>query len=359
MRENVLEVENLHTRFSTREGTVRAVDGVSFTIGAGEIVGIVGESGSGKSVTARSLIRLADPGYIPEGSIRFEGTEMTEADDRTIRQVRGNGMAMVFQDPMETLNPVFTVGEQIAESLKVHEQPEHQRLLDYLNIPLFSSSSKKKQMRQRAIDLMEQVGIPHADERVSAYPHEFSGGMRQRAMLAIALARKPDLLVADEPTTALDVTIQAEILERIRELNEKLGMAVLLITHDLGVVAELCDKIVVMYAGRVMETGPVEDVLTTPKHPYTASLLDCMPQNTSRKRPLNVIEGQVPSMIGETEGCPFAPRCEYATDDCHTGGVPTETFGDTHRSNCAHVRDLVVDRRGSDDIHADGWGVPE
>lgn len=346
MSEKLLEVKDLHTRFTTREGTVHAVEGVSFTVDEGEIVGIVGESGSGKSVTARSLIRLENPGHIAHGSITFDGIEMTEANDTTIRRVRGDGMAMVFQDPMETLNPVFSVGEQIIESLKVHESPERQRLLDYLNIPLFGSRSDRKQKRQRAIDLMGEVGIPHPDKRVSAYPHEFSGGMRQRAMLAIALAREPDLLVADEPTTALDVTIQAEILERIRELNEELGMAVLMITHDLGVVAELCDKVVVMYAGQVMEEGPVERVLTDPQHPYTEALLGCMPQNTSRKSPLNVIEGQVPSMVGGTDGCPFANRCEYATPECREGDLPPRAFDD-HISYCHHV-EQVGDNHGLD-----------
>ncbi|QLG63925.1 ABC transporter ATP-binding protein [Halorarum salinum] len=342
MGETLLEVEDLHTRFRTRGGTVHAVEGVSFTVEAGEIVGIVGESGSGKSVTARSLVRLEDPGFIPEGSIDFDGIEMTEANERTVRRVRGDGMAMVFQDPMETLNPVFSVGEQIVESIKVHESPDRQRLLEYLNVPLFGSWDDRRGMRQRAIDLMGDVGIPHPDERISAYPHEFSGGMRQRAMLAIALAREPDLLVADEPTTALDVTIQAEILERIRELNEELGMGVLLITHDIGVVAELCDRVVVMYAGQVMEEGPVERVLTEPRHPYTESLLGCMPQNTSRGEPLNVIDGQVPSMIGEPTGCPFANRCGHSSVDCREAPLPEERVGDEHVSNCHHVDELAT-----------------
>ncbi|MFC5972097.1 ABC transporter ATP-binding protein [Halomarina salina] len=340
MSETLLEVEDLHTRFATREGTVHAVEGVSFSVDRGEIVGVVGESGSGKSVTARSLIRLEDPGYIERGSVRFDGIEMTDADDRTIRRVRGDGMAMVFQDPMETLNPVFSIGEQIVESIKVHESPEKQRLLDYLNVPLFSSRGKRSQMRQQAIDLMSEVGIPHPETRVSAYPHEFSGGMRQRAMLAIALAREPDLLIADEPTTALDVTIQAEILQRIRDLNEELGMAVLMITHDLGVVAELCDKVVVMYGGQVMEEGPVEDVLTNPKHPYTESLLGCMPQTCDRGEPLNVIEGRVPSMVGEPTGCPFASRCWCSSESCTTGDLPTERVGEDHTSRCHHVEEL-------------------
>ena len=346
MSEKLLEVEDLHTRFTTREGTVNAVNGVSFSVEEAETVGIVGESGSGKSVTARSLIRIEDPADITEGSIRFDGTEMTEADERTIRRIRGDGMSMVFQDPMATLNPVFPIGEQIIESLKVHEQPDNQRLLDYLDLPLFSNRGKRDRMRQRAIDLMGEVGIPHADERVSAYPHEFSGGMRQRAMLAIGLARQPDLLIADEPTTALDVTIQAEILERIRELNEELGMAVLMITHDLGVIAELCDTVVVMYAGQIMETGPTDLVFGTPRHPYTKALLGCMPQNTERKSPLSVIEGRVPSMSSDTTDCPFANRCEYVSDECRTGPVPTRAFGDGHVSNCVHAEDVADAEEG-------------
>ena len=336
----LLEVENLNTRFNTIEGPVHAVNGLSFTVNDGEIVGIVGESGSGKSVTALSLVRLEEPGEITDGSIRFRGTEMTTADDQTIRRIRGDGMAMVFQDPMTTLNPVYKVSEQIVESMKVHESPNKQRLLDYLRIPGFSSRKSWRSMEGRAVDLMAQVGIPHPEQRLDAYPHEFSGGMRQRAMLAIALARKPDLLVADEPTTALDVTIQAQILERIRALNEELGMAVLMITHDLGVVAELCDRVIVMYGGEVMETGRTEQVLTNPSHPYTRSLLECMPQNTSRKEPLNVIEGQVPDMIGGVAGCPFASRCSYANEECRTGHIETIDVEEDHDAACCHLHEI-------------------
>jgi peptide/nickel transport system ATP-binding protein len=341
MSESLLTVKDLHTQFATREGTIHAVDGLSFTVEQGEIVGIVGESGSGKSVTARSLIRLENPGRIAKGSIRFRDTEMTEADNQTIRRIRGDGMAMVFQNPTETLNPVFPVGEQIRESLKIHDESKPQRLTGYFNLPLFSTGGKTAQYRQRTIELMTEVGIPQAEERLSAYPHEFSGGMCQRAMLAIALAREPDLLIADEPTTALDVTIQAEILERLRELNEEHGMAILLITHDLGVIAELCDNVIVMYAGKVMEAGPTERVLKSPRHPYTEALLGCMPQNTPPKSPLNVIDGQVPSKTGESSGCPFAPRCGYATDECRSDPIPTDLIESGHVSNCAHVDKLV------------------
>lgn len=336
-QEPLLSVENLHTQFNTREGTVHAVNGISFTVDDGEIVGIVGESGSGKSVSALSLVRLEDPGRITEGSIRFKGTEMTEADDQTIRRVRGDGMAMVFQDPMETLNPVFTVGEQIEESLKVHENPEDQRLLDYLHVPLLSNRQERIEHRDRVVELMEQVGIPYPGERLDAYPDEFSGGMRQRAMLAIALAREPDLLIADEPTTALDVTIQAAILDRLRELNEELGMAIMLITHDFGVIAELCDKVIVMYGGEIMEAGSTEQVLTNPQHPYTRSLLECMPQNTSRKEPLRVIEGQVPDLVNPSPGCPFASRCPHADEACVGHEINDCDCGDGHTAACCHL----------------------
>lgn len=341
--EPILSVENLHTRFDTRAGTVHAVDDVSFTVNRGEVVGIVGESGSGKSVAARSLIRLEDPGRIAKGSIRFKGTEMTEADEKTLRRIRGDGMAMVFQDPMESLNPVFTVGEQIEESLKVHHNPESQRLLDYLNLPLFSSKSERVQNRKQVVDLMEQVGIPYPDERLLDYPHEFSGGMRQRAMLAIALAREPDILITDEPTTALDVTIQAAILDRLQELNEQLGMSMILISHDFGVIAEVCDKVIVMYGGEVMEAGSTEQVMTNPQHPYTRSLLSCMPQNTPRKEPLRVIKGDVPDLLDPGPGCPFEPRCEYATDACLGHAVPDCDCGDGHSARCCNLDQIEGD----------------
>lgn len=348
--EPILSVENLHTRFDTRVGTVHAVDGVSFTVDRGEVVGIVGESGSGKSVTARSLIRLEDPGRIAKGSVRFKGTEMTEAGDKTLRRIRGDGMAMVFQDPMESLNPVFTVGEQIEESLKVHQNPESQRLLDYLNVPLFSSKSERVQNQKRVVELMEQVGIPYPDERLLDYPHEFSGGMRQRAMLAIALAREPDVLITDEPTTALDVTIQAAILDRLQELNEELGMSMILISHDFGVIAEVCDKVIVMYGGEVMEAGSTRQVMTNPQHPYTRSLLACMPQNTPRKEPLRVIEGEVPDLLDPDSGCPFEPRCEYATDACRGHDIPVSECGDGHTACCCNLDKI----EGEAGIRTDG-----
>jgi peptide/nickel transport system ATP-binding protein len=337
MTEPLLEVEDLHTRFDTPDGTVHAVNGLSFSVSRGEIVGVVGESGSGKSVTARSIVRLEDPGYVAEGSVRFDGTDLTTADDRTLRRVRGDGLAMVFQDPTATLNPVYRVSEQIAESLKVHESPDAQRLADYLRLPGLSDRRDWRDKHQRALDLMAQVGIPRPEERADAYPHEFSGGMRQRAMLAIALAREPDLLIADEPTTALDVTIQAQILDRIRKLNEDHGMAVLLITHDIGVVAAVCDRVVVMYGGEIMETGPTDEVLDAPRHPYTRALLRCMPQTTPRRAELDVLDGQVPDMVGGMTGCPFAPRCEYATTECRRGRIQTVDVEPGHGVQCCNL----------------------
>ncbi len=319
---NLLTVNDLHTQFRTREGIVRAVDGVSFAVDRGEIVGVVGESGCGKSVTARSIVGLEDPGEIVRGSVRIDGTEVTDAPARVLRRLRGDTVSMVFQDPTETLNPVFDIGEQIAESLKVHDEPDSQRLLDYLHAPLFSRRSDWREKRDRAIELMEAVGIASPDDRVDAYPHELSGGMRQRAGLAIALASEPDLLIADEPTTALDTTTQAQILERLRRLNAERDLAMVLISHDIGVVADICDRIVVMYAGEVMETGPTERILEDPRHPYTRALLDCLTRESERKSSLPTIDGAVPDLLGERDGCSFAPRCPHATDSCRTGEVP-------------------------------------
>lgn len=339
MTDPILSVEDLHTHFHTPMGTVHAVNGISFDVRPGEIVGIVGESGSGKSVTALSIMRLEE-GEIVEGSIRFKDTELTTATDIDIRRLRGRGMSMVFQDPMTTLNPVFTVSEQIAESLKIHDNPDSQRLTDYLRFPLLHDRGDWQTKLDRVVELMDEVGIPNPAERLEAYPHEFSGGMRQRAMLAIALASKPDLLIADEPTTALDVTIQAQILRQIAELREQRGMSVILITHDLGVVADICDRVIVMYAGEVMETGTAEQILTNPQHPYTKALLRCLPQQTPRKEPLETIEGSVPEAIGGHNGCPFEQRCDYATGDCLTGEMPVLNCGDGQQAKCCRVHEL-------------------
>ncbi|WP_455449413.1 dipeptide ABC transporter ATP-binding protein [Natrinema thermotolerans] len=328
----LLSIDNLHTQFQTPNGLVRAVEGVSMTVDQGEIVGLVGESGSGKSVTARSIVGLQDPGEIVRGSIHLDDVAVTDATDRQLRRLRRDTVSMVFQDPTETLNPVFDVGEQIAESIKVHEEPGPQRLLESLHLPPFSSRSEWREYRERAIDLMEQVGIASPADRVDAYPHELSGGQRQRAGVAIALASDPDLLIADEPTTALDATTQAQLLERFRQYNAERGTAILLITHDLGVVAEICDRVVVMYAGEVMETGPTERILEDPRHPYTKALLECLPQRVDRESRLPTIDGSVPEPTADRAGCPFAPRCEYATAACRDEEVPTVALADDRGS---------------------------
>lgn len=337
MSNPLLSVEDLHTQFTTQEGIVHAVNGVSFEVQEGEIVGMVGETGSGKSVTAHSIIRLEDPGQITEGSIRFRGTDMTTADQRTIRRIRGGGMGMVFQDPESTLNPTFMVREQIAESFKIHDEPDDARLLDYLHVPVFSNRSDWRNKQERAVELMAKVGIPHPEERADAYPHQFSGGMRQRAMLAIALAREPDLLVADEPTSSLDVTIQAQILDLLKQLNEQQGMSILMITHDLGVVAELCDRVIVVDGGEIMEIGTTEQILTDPRHPYTRGLLECMPQTTPHNQRLNAIEGEVPDLVGEMQGCPFAPRCAYASKECRREDIPMVEIGNGQCAKCCRL----------------------
>ena len=313
----LLSVEDLHVRFDTKSSTVQAVDGVSFEIQEGEILGLVGESGCGKSVTSRSLMNLVpSPGEIHEGRVNLHGRNILELSKEEVRKIRGDEVSMVFQEPGSALNPVFDVGWQIGESLRVHQG------LD------------TKESRQRAIDLMTKVGIPSPEDRVDDYPHQFSGGMKQRAMLSMALANHPDLLIADEPTTALDVTIEAQILDLIQELNEELGMAVLLVTHDLGVVAEVCDRVAVMYAGRIVEYADVEDVFLDPRHPYTQGLLECVPDPTTSDRVLSPIEGQVPDLANTPEGCNFADRCPAAVDDCLDTDPRLREVAEDHYSAC-------------------------
>ena len=296
----LLEVKDLRTWFHTEEGVARAVDGVSFRVERGEVLGVVGESGCGKSVTSLSIMGLVDdPGRIEEGSsIRFDGRELTGLSEKELRGVRGNDIAMIFQEPMTSLNPVFPVGMQIAESLRLHR------------------GMGKKEARARAVEMLQLVGIPVPDRRVDEYPHQLSGGMRQRVMIAMALANEPDLLIADEPTTALDVTIQAQILELLLELRREMGMGVMLITHDLGVVAEVCDRVVVMYAGQVVEEGPVEEIFRQPAHPYTQGLLAAVPRADKRGGELAVIPGTVPPPTHWPPGCRFRDRCPYAWDLC-------------------------------------------
>jgi oligopeptide/dipeptide ABC transporter ATP-binding protein len=306
---HLLEVNNLQTHFPTRAGLVRAVDGVSFYLDRGELLGLVGESGCGKSITALSIIRLiAPPGKIVGGEISFDGKNLLKLSDREMRAIRGDDIAMIFQDPMTSLNPVFTVGEQIAEALRLHRK------------------LSRKAAREGAIEAMREVSIPDPARRIKDYPHQLSGGMRQRVMIAMALACDPKLLIADEPTTALDVTIQAQILELLDELRKNRELAVLLITHDLGVVAEVADRVAVMYTGRIVEQSPVEELFARPRHPYTEGLLRSVPKLTSalaaKAERLETIEGTVPSPTDLPPGCHFAPRCPYRMPRCTTEEIP-------------------------------------
>jgi peptide/nickel transport system ATP-binding protein len=297
----LLEVSDLKVSFSTEDGTVHAVDGVTFSIGRGEVVAIVGESGSGKSVTAMTLMGLTrGPDAQFEGSATFEGTELIRATDQQLQKIRGAGIAMVFQDPMSSLDPVYRIGAQIVEQIRVHD---HQ--------------ISKAQAYDRAVEMMERVGIPRAAERLRSYPHEFSGGMRQRVMIAMALSCSPSLLIADEPTTALDVTIQAQILDELRKLQSETQAGIILVTHDLGVVADIADRVIVMYAGRVVEQGTLDEIFYDPQHPYTWGLLgSIMRIDADRSLRLPAISGQPPSLLAPPQGCHFRPRCPHAFDRC-------------------------------------------
>jgi peptide/nickel transport system ATP-binding protein len=300
MAERLVEVKDLKVQFATEDGIVKAVDGVSFELDRGQVLGIVGESGSGKSVTAMTLLGLTkDQNTQFEGEVLYKGRDVLTMNEGELGDVRGNEMSMIFQDPMTSLNPVYTVGTQICEAIRIHERAD------------------KAQARKRAIDLLRQVGIPNPESRVDNYPHEFSGGMRQRAMIAMALACNPDVLIADEPTTALDVTIQAQIIELIDRLKDEFNSAVILITHDLGVVAEIADEILVMYAGRVVERASTRDLFYDPQMPYTWGLLGSIPRlDRPKQERLHSIEGTPPSLIRAPAGCKFRPRCPHAFDKC-------------------------------------------
>jgi peptide/nickel transport system ATP-binding protein len=306
---SLLAVNNLRTHFPTRSGLVRAVDGVSFSLERGELLGLVGESGCGKSMTALSVMRLVSPpGKIVDGEILFDGKDLLKLSDYEMRQMRGDDIAMIFQDPMTSLNPVFPVGEQIAEALRLHRK------------------MSRKEARQATIEAMREVAIPDPARRVNDYPHQLSGGMRQRVMIAMALACDPKLLIADEPTTALDVTIQAQILELLNELRRQRDLAVLLITHDLGVVAEVADRVAVMYTGRIVEESPVHELFARPKHPYTEGLLRSVPKLTRdhlvKQERLQTIEGVVPRPTDLPPGCHFAPRCQHRMPRCTEEEIP-------------------------------------
>lgn len=323
MPDKILEVENLKTYFETHEGTVRAVDDISFDISAGETLGVVGESGCGKSVTALSIMQLVPPprGKIVGGSIHLNidgrETELTalNARGREMRSIRGNDIAMIFQEPMTSLNPVYTVGEQIMEAVRLHQ------------------GADDKAARQRAVEMLSRVNIGNPDQTVDGYPHQLSGGMRQRIMIAMALSCDPKLLIADEPTTALDVTIEAQILELIEGLQSELGMSVMFITHDLDVIGEIADRVIVMYTGKVVERAKTEDIFYNPSHPYTQALLKSIPK-IGRTEKLEPISGSVPNLLNLPNGCYFAPRCTHAMDKCTKEDPPVFKIGDEHYAKC-------------------------
>lgn len=314
----LLEVKDLQTHFFTKSGVVKAVDGVSFDVKPGETLGIVGESGSGKSITAMSIMRLipSPPGRIVNGEITFEGESLLHKSEKQMRKIRGNQISMIFQDPMTSLNPVLTIKKQMLETIQTHE------------------NMNRKEALERAIELLDLVGIPDPHNRLKNYPHEFSGGMRQRVMIAMALACNPKLLIADEPTTALDVTIQAQILELLNKLQKELGMSIIMITHDLGVVAEVCDRVMVMYAGKPVEFTDAKTLFDQPKHPYTWGLLNSIPKIRSEKQRLEAIEGLPPDLRALPEGCSFAPRCKHAMESCQTVDPSLNAYQENHLVRC-------------------------
>ena len=318
-RKTILDVKGLRTSFFTDDGEVPAVDNVDFHIRQGEVLGIVGESGCGKSVTSLSIMRLvpSPPGKIVSGEILFQDKDLTKLSDKEMRQIRGDDIAMIFQEPMTSLNPLFTIGNQLREALKIHKK-------DW----------SKSQIQERAVEMMKLVGLPRAEALLNEYPHQLSGGMRQRVMIAMALLCDPKVLIADEPTTALDVTIQAQILKLIKNLNERLDTAVLLITHDLGVVAETCERVVVMYAGKVVEEGPVHTIFNDPQHPYTRGLLESVPDMRFKKERLYSIPGNVPKPGSIKTGCKYAARCEFAFDRCRIEDPELYQTAEDHKTRC-------------------------
>ncbi|WP_208585873.1 ABC transporter ATP-binding protein [Gracilibacillus suaedae] len=316
-QETILDIKDLRTSFLVEDFEVKAVDGVSFKLPKGKTIGIVGESGSGKSITAMSILQLLDkPGKIMGGEINFKGKDLTKLSEKEIQNIRGNEISMIFQEPMTSLNPVYTIGQQIRETLKVHQ------------------GLNKQNGTKKAIELLSLVGIPSPEQRVKQYPHELSGGMRQRVMIAMALACNPELLIADEPTTALDVTIQAQILELIKDLQKDLGMSVIMITHDMGVVAETCDYVAVMYGGKVVEYQDVKSIFKSPKHPYTVGLLNSIPRHDTDVDELEPIKGNVPSPKDMPVGCRFAPRCPFATELCEKELPSLDTQADGSEVRC-------------------------
>lgn len=327
----LLEVDNLHTCFSTGTGTVSAVNGLSLNLGRGKTLGIVGESGSGKSVTAYSIMRiLAENGEVTDGSIKFRGDDITKWSEKEMHSFRGSKCSIIFQDPMTSLNPVFTVGNQLKEAILLH------------------TDKNKKEATERAIEMLTLVGVNEPESRMKQYPHELSGGMRQRVMIAMALACEPDILIADEPTTALDVTIQAQILELMQDLQKKLGMAIIMVTHDLGVIASMCDEILVMYGGRVCERGTADDIFYRPSHEYTKGLLRSIPRKDNMNERLVPIGGTPINLLNMPHGCAFCPRCDLAMKVCLDEAPQELRLSDTHLASCwMNIKNMYEAQEGN------------
>lgn len=327
MKKKVLDVKDLTVKFIRKKDSLTVVEGVSFSVDEGEVLGIVGESGSGKSITSLSILGLlpSPGGVIDKGSIDFKGKDLTKISKNEYRKIRGKEIAIIFQEPMTSLNPAYRIGNQLMETLLIHE------------------GLSKKVAEKRAIELLKLVEIPRAEEIIHSYPHQLSGGMRQRVMIAIALSCNPEILIADEPTTALDVTIQAQVLDIMKKLIEKYNTGVILISHDLGVIAEMCDRVVVMYAGKVVEEGPTVELFRNPQHPYTKGLLKSIPSLKEKKDRLYTIEGNVPTPDKMPKGCRFAPRCEFAFDKCWESAPSATVIKDGHKSSCfLHTKELVT-----------------
>jgi oligopeptide/dipeptide ABC transporter ATP-binding protein len=329
----LLELKNVSTEFPTRRGTVRAVEDVSLRVAPGEILGIVGESGCGKSTVLLTILRLiARPGRIVSGEILFRGQNLLSLPTAAMRDIRGKEISMIFQDPLSTLNPVFPVGEQIREAMRLHGIIEKERWA----IPRLGLGGGVRQAKERArvLEVMREVGISAEEARYDAFPHQFSGGMQQRALIAIGLVCQPSLILADEPTTALDVTIQAQIMTLMRQINREHGTSIILVTHNLGLAAEFCHSLAVMYAGRIVERGSVDEVIENPRHPYTQGLLNCLPRITTKQQKLQPISGNVPDLAELPPGCAFAPRCSFVRDECWIADVTLRRVGADHYARC-------------------------
>jgi oligopeptide/dipeptide ABC transporter ATP-binding protein len=324
MSTQLLEIHDLRTYFYTEDGIVKAINGADLTLNKGEVLGLVGESGCGKSTLAYSVMRLIPkPGKIEGGSIKFLGKDLLELKDAEMREIRGGLISMIFQDPMSSLNPVYTIGDQVAEAVRVH-----QKLTD------------NKEIKEKVIEMLDKVGITDPEMRFTGYPHEFSGGMRQRVMIAMALSCQPKLLIADEPTTSLDVTIQAQILDLLRSLRKEFDTSILLITHNLGIVAELCEKVAIMYAGKIVEYGESVNIFKNPQHPYTKALINSIPRIDIVQDRLETIQGNVPSLIDLPKGCNFAPRCPYAAEECTKVEPELHDLGQGHLAACIRLNEI-------------------